>query len=300
MTAAGTDSPAGAEDPRVTDATGSDLVRQLQMAANEQLVLSVLRAEDEAEKALEGQRRAEIEAEALSVRTEQLRATAEFRERMIGIIGHDLRTPLSSISLSAGRLLKQGRLNEGDSRLADRILRSGVRMERMIGQLVDFTRARLGGGFELRLTPTDMGEVCGNVVEELRIASSVELELTTDGDVHGTWDGDRLEELVSNLAGNAIDYATPGTVVTIAIVGTADAVRISVGNQGPAIPADVLPEIFTAFRRAHPDASTRSGHLGLGLYIAHEIVRAHGGTLEARSCDGSTTFTARLPRIQAH
>jgi signal transduction histidine kinase len=219
---------------------------------------------------------------------------------MIGIIGHDLRTPLSSISLSVGRLLKQGHLSEADAKLADRIRRSGLRMERMIGQLVDFTRARLGGGFELHRNSTDMAEVCSNVVEELRIASSVELELTTEGDVRGTWDGDRLEEVVSNLAGNAIDYATPGTVVIIAMLGTAEAVSVSVSNRGPAIPADVLPEIFTAFRRAHPDASTRSGHLGLGLYIAHELVSAHGGTLEALSRDGSTSFTARLPRVPTH
>jgi signal transduction histidine kinase len=285
------------DDADETPPAGIDVLRRLQVAANEQLLLSALRADDEMEQALESQHRAELEAEALKLREQQLQSTAEFRERMIGIIGHDLRTPLSSINLSAGRLLSQGRLNEVDSRLAARIVRSGLRIDRMIGQLVDFTRARLGGGFALRRTSTDLAQVCGDVIEELRIASSVEIELTLQGDVRGSWDGDRLEEVISNLAGNATDYATPGTVVTVAVVGAAEVVEVSVSNQGPAIPADVLPEIFMAFHRAHSDASARSGHLGLGLYIAHEIIRAHGGTLEARSSGGTTTFTARLPRV---
>jgi signal transduction histidine kinase len=199
--------------------------------------------------------------------------------------------------MAAGLQLSRGNLTEEDARLATRIVTSGQRMARMIEQLVEFTRVRLGGGFDLNLAPADLGEICRDIADELNMGSSAEVHQTADGDVSGTWDADRLAAVISNIAGNAIDHATPGTPVTIHGYGDGGGVVVEITNQGACIPPEVLPVIFKAFRRANVNANRPGGHLGLGLYISCEIVRAHGGTLKVESSDGSTTFTMRLPRV---
>ena len=112
----------------------------------------------------------------------------------------------------------------------------------------------------------------------------------------GMWDPDRLAEVLSNLVGNAIEYAAPGTDVSVKVRAAGAEVVVEVANQGAPIPEDVHPFIFEPFRRARPREKSAAGNLGLGLYIAHQIVLAHGGTLEAHSGDGSTTFMIRMPR----
>jgi signal transduction histidine kinase len=271
----------------------SEELLRLQRDANEKLVLAGIRANEVADEALGALQHAVREA---SAREEALRTTAEFRERLIGIVGHDLRSPLNTMLMASGLLIARGGLSQEDARLASRIVTSGQRMARMISQLVEFTRARLGGDFELKRSRKDLGDICKDIAEELRIGASTEIHLLRDGDLVGTWDADRLAEAVSNLANNAVDFATPGTPVVIHAHGDGDGVVVEVTNQGPCISPEVLPVIFDAFRRGPASKSARSGNLGLGLYIASEIVRAHGGTLTARSSDGTTTFTLRLPR----
>jgi len=226
------------------------------------------------------------------------REVAEFRERFIGIIGHDLRNPLNTVIMAAGCQLARGDLGDDDTRFARRIVASGHRMSRMIGQLVEFTRARLGGGFDLTLAQTDIGDLCHDVVEELRIGASAEIRQTAEGVLGGTWDTDRLAEALSNITGNAVEHAAPGTPVLVHARGEPDAVVIEITNEGACIPPELLPVIFKAFLRAAVNAHPgKSGHLGLGLYIACEVARAHGGTLDVRSSGGTTTFTMRLPRV---
>jgi signal transduction histidine kinase len=215
----------------------------------------------------------------------------------IGILGHDLGNPLNTMVMASGLLIARGGLTAEDARLVNRIINSGQRAARMIGQLVDFTRARLGGGFELKRAPSDLGDVCRDIAEELRISSSAEIRQTIEGNLGGAWDADRLAEAISNIAGNAVDYATSGTPILIHAHDDGGAVVAEITNQGVCIPADVLPVIFEPFRRWEVNANTDTGNLGLGLYIASEIVRSHGGTLDVRSSDGSTTFTLRLPRV---
>jgi signal transduction histidine kinase len=285
--------PENPERPDDGSANGDDLL-WLQREANEKLVLAGIRAHEELDDALGAQRRAEEDTSERRVREEELLATAEFRERMIGIIGHDLRNPLSTIVMACGLLIAHGDLTEADARLADRIVNSARRMTRMIGQLVEFTRARLGGGFELNLAPSNLGDVCRNIAEELRISSSAEIRETIEGNLGGTWDADRLAEVVSNIAANAVDHATPGTPVLIHAHDDGGAVVAEITNQGACIPPDLLPVIFKAFRG---EVKPNTGHLGLGLYIASEIVRSHSGTLDVRSSDGTTTFRLRLPRV---
>jgi len=237
-----------------------------------------------------------VEADAAKQRAEEsereLRAVAEFREMFIGILGHDLRNPLGSIIITTDLLLRRGHLNEQDAKIAARITRSSQRMSRMISQLLDLTRARLGGGIPIEPKPTDLREVCRSVVEEFEAP----IQLDIEGDVAGIWDPDRLAELLSNLAGNAVEYAAPGTAVIVNARADGAEVVVEVSNQGHPIPADVLPFIFEPFRRARQCEKPATGNLGLGLYIAQQIVLSHGGTLDAHSADGTTTFVMRLPR----
>jgi signal transduction histidine kinase len=267
-----------------------------QCEANERLAVAATRAHEEADVALGAQRCAEDDATVNRDTATELRALAEDRERIIGIVGHDLRTPLTTVVLAAGRLARSARLSAEDAEMARRIIASGTRMADMVSDLLEFTRTRLGGGFHLTLRPCDLGQLCRGIVDELRLASSVTIECTSVGDLNGSLDGGRVSEALSNLTGNAVDHATPGTTVRVAASGDGDAVLAEVTNRGDTISADAIPEIFKAFHRGESAAYRGGGHLGLGLYIASEIARAHGGTLTVRSADGTTTFALRLPR----
>ncbi|RKH41406.1 sensor histidine kinase [Corallococcus sicarius] len=272
-----------------TDLSGershSDTVLVDQREANERMVGATIQAQELADVADAAKERAEKSER-------ELRTVAEFREMFIGILGHDLRNPLASIAMAAASLLRRGHLDTHDAEMAARIIRSGQRMSRMITQLLDLTRARLGGGLLIEPKPADLREICQSVVEEFEAT----LQLEVEGDVTGAWDADRLAEVLSNLTGNAIQYATPGTGVVIKARSDGAAVVVEISNQGEPIPADVLPFIFEPFRRARHHEKSASGNLGLGLYIAHQIVLSHGGTLEGHSADGTTTFVVRLPR----
>jgi PAS domain S-box-containing protein len=253
--------------------------------ANQQMVNATIRAQELTE-----------EAEAANARTaeseRELREIGEFRDRFIGIVGHDLRTPLTSIGLTALSLLRHGHLDEQATKRVDRIVSSTERMAKMISQLLDLTRARLGGGFSFEPMPTDLRKVFQGVVEEFEVPIQLEFE----GDVTGTWDADRLAEAVSNIARNAVEHALPGTPVVVKARGEGPVVVVDVSNHGEPIPADVLPFIFEPFRQARKHEKTSTGNLGLGLYIARQIVHSGSGTLVAYSTEGKTTFSMRLPR----
>jgi signal transduction histidine kinase len=143
---------------------------------------------------------------------------------------------------------------------------------------------------------TDLGEICRNIADELRLSSSAEVELVVHGDLSGTWDADALAAVMSNIAGNAIDHRASGTAVVIDARTDGELVVVAITNRGTCIAVELLPEIFNAFRRLRSSVK-RADHLGLGLYISWEIVRAHGGTIEVTSADETTTFTVRLPRV---
>ena len=159
-------------------------------------------------------------------------------------------------------------------------------------KVLDLTRARLGGGFPLQPKPTDLREVCRIVVGEFEAP----IQMDVEGDVTGTWDSDRLEEALSNIVGNAVEHAAPGTAVAVKVHASGEKVIVDISNHGDPIPPEVLPFIFEPFRRADQHVRSARENLGLGLYIAHQIVLSHGGTLDAYSRSGMTTFVMRLPR----
>lgn len=216
----------------------------------------------------------------------------EARERFIGILGHDLRTPLSAV-LTGAALLEQTQGPETVARAAAAIGRSALRMERMIEDLLDFARGRLGGGIAIRREPIDLGRLLMEEAEEMRHAyPGREIRCDASGDLAGSWDPSRVEQMLSNLVGNAIQHGAGP--VSVAALGEGDAVILRIHNQGGPIPDSVMKSLFEPF---HGRARQDSDGLGLGLYIVSEIVRAHGGSLSVSSTeDEGTTFVVRLPR----
>ncbi|OJT20622.1 hypothetical protein BO221_32075 [Archangium sp. Cb G35] len=227
---------------------------------------------------------------------EELRQTAEFRERFLGIVSHDLRTPLNAILLSASALLRSEAVEKRHLKAVRRITTSAERMERMISELLDFTRGRLGGGIPIHPRPANLRHICRNVVEELEASyPESKLRLSAEGRFQGTWDPDRLAQAFGNLGKNALEYSPEGTPVDFMLRDEGDTVSLEVHNEGAPIPAEALSSVFEPFQRA-VEHSASSG-LGLGLFIVQQIVTAHGGTVEVRSNEAEgTSITVRLPR----
>lgn len=227
-------------------------------------------------------------------RLTEMESRIRFSEMFVGILGHDLRDPLSAITLGATLLRSEAASPQAQS-TARRIASSAERMRRMIEQLLDLTRARMAGGLALDPAPLDLAALAQRVVEEAEAAHRRRIELQVSGDARGAWDASLLEQLLGNLAGNACQHGTPGTPVRVRVEGRPDVVRVEVRNDG-VIPAELLPAIFDPFRRGARAGSRRTG-LGLGLFIAHEIARAHGGAIRVESSDADgTCFTVELPR----
>lgn len=225
----------------------------------------------------------------------EMQRTAEFRERFLAIVSHDLRNPISAIALSASLLLQSPELPPKLSKTAGRILANVKRMTSMVNDLLDFTRGRLGGGIPIDPKPIDLRQVAVPVIDELEQVHPLrQIVFEVRGDTYGTWDGDRVGQLLANLAGNALEHGDVAKPVRIDIVGDPDAVTLSVHNEGIPIAQDLLPHIFEPFRRG--GSQDPRGGLGLGLFIASEIVRAHGGNIRVISNEQGTTFTAKLPR----
>jgi sigma-B regulation protein RsbU (phosphoserine phosphatase) len=224
--------------------------------------------------------------------------TAGFREQFVGIVGHDLRNPLSAISTAAQLLLRHG-LSDRQARTATRVAQTAERMTRMIADLLDFTRSRLGGGFPIETRRMNLRELCETVIEELELAYPERtIEFDARGDAWGNWDPDRMAQVVSNLAGNALQHSPESSTVRVELRDEGDRVVLQTSNAGPPIPPEVLPHLFEAGRRGPPGRGHKeSSGLGLGLYIVRQIVLAHGGDISARSsATEGTTFTVWLPR----
>lgn len=218
----------------------------------------------------------------------------EAREQFIAILGHDLRGPLSSVKIGA-QLLAQAGLRERDADIVQRIERSARRMETMIGALLDFARGHLGGGIPITRASCDLASICTEAVSEARQANPGRtISCVSQGDTRGDWDRDRLEQLLSNLFVNAIVHGEDPIVAAARDEG--DRVVLTVHNRGSAIEPSRLASLFKPF---HGRAPGSKGGLGLGLYIASQIARAHAGTIGVQSTDhDGTSFTVELPRSQ--
>jgi signal transduction histidine kinase len=235
---------------------------------------------------------------AVALEKTHLDEIGEFREQLIGIVGHDLRNPLSTILLAGGLLLQCEDLGEKETEMARKITRSASVAARLIDQLLDLTRSRLGGGIPIDPERFDMNDVCRQVIGETEVTHPDRpLRVDARGDLTGVWDRDRMYQLLANLVGNAVQHGEPRTPIDLRIDGRETDIVIDVANRGEPIPADTLPFIFDAFRQGRKVHPSRTHGLGLGLFIAQEIARSHGGSIDVTSSqtDG-TTFRLRLPR----
>jgi signal transduction histidine kinase len=225
----------------------------------------------------------------------------ESREMFIAILGHDLRTPLGAIITSSTFMLDLGELEEPNLTLITRIASSSHRMERMVSDLLDLTRSRLGGGIPIERDWVDAETVVRDVVGELTaIYPERRMDISVEGDMRGHWDQARLAQVLTNLAGNALEHGDPDTAVKLSLEGRKADLTIAVHNHGVPISSSLMSRIFDPMKRRGTrgdDSHGESSHLGLGLYIADQIISGHGGTISATSsASAGTTFTVNLPR----
>lgn len=224
------------------------------------------------------------------------RRTAGLREQFIAVLGHDLRNPLSAFSATAEILCRRNAEPELVA-VGHRLKRTVARMAKLIDDVMDFARGRLGGGIPMSIEPVaDLTSALRSVVEELCDGHpSCRVECTFAVTATVECDSARLQQLLSNLLANAFVHGEPGAPVRVlAAVDEQDFV-LSVSNEGPPIPGDVAKMIFEPYWR--PATSKPGGGLGLGLFICNQIVTAHRGTLSVVSAEGEgTVFTARIPK----
>ena len=224
------------------------------------------------------------------------RAEAELREQFMAVLGHDLRTPVRAIRCLADMLLETP-LQAEPLELTGLIRDSALRMHALIDNLLDLARGRLAGGLSLsRDVNAPLGPVLRDIVAELSVGFPNRVIETTFSLVEPVnCDRARIAQLFSNLLSNALSYGAPAQPVRVRAVGNADTFEFSVANAGEPIPAAALERLFQPFYRSAV-RHDREG-LGLGLYIAHEIATAHGGTLDVKSSEEETCFTFRMPVI---
>jgi len=222
------------------------------------------------------------------------RDTAELRDQFIAVLGHDLRNPLAAIQAGATILLKSD-LAEQPRAVVRQMQVSGHRMSRLINDVLDFARGRLGGGLVLeRQTAVALDAVLRGVVDELRSAyASRDVVFHADLATPVACDPDRIAQLLSNLLANALSHGDPAQAVTVRASSGPAGFELWVANGGAPIPESARQRMFLPFTRAQ--SSERREGLGLGLYIATQIAAAHGGALELTSDAGETRFTFRMP-----
>lgn len=251
---------------------------------------------DAADKVTASDRRAR-DADARVVASEGLLAsekqTAELREKFVAVLGHDLRNPLASIA--AGVRLLRKKADTESSGWLDHMQASVTRMAGLIDNVMDFTRARLGGGLHLTLTDAPLEPVIAHIVSEFQGINPGRV-IVAAVQVPGTVriDAGRMAQLLSNLLGNALSYGAPDEPIEVTAKRTETGFAVSVRNKGAPISDKVKPLLFTAFQRG--DVRPEQQGLGLGLYISSEIARAHGGSLSVTSTQDETVFTAEFPQ----
>ncbi|MFP2925632.1 PAS domain-containing protein [Pyxidicoccus sp. 3LG] len=232
-----------------------------------------------------------------------LRQAVDFREQLLAVLGHDLRNPLNAIVASAFQLTRATEWGPPERRAVDRIRKATGRMGRMINDILDFARTRLGGGIPVSRQRMNLAEVCQAALEELQVSHPErQLAFEAHGDTWGDWDPDRVSQVLGNLVANALQHGQEDLPVRTVVRGEQDEVVLEVHNHGEPIPAELLPRIFDPFKLSptprEPAKQKRS--LGLGLYIVSQIAGVHGGRVEVRSnAREGTTFTVYWPRAPA-
>lgn len=222
------------------------------------------------------------------------------RNVFLGVLGHDLRSPLGAISLSAEVLLRSGDLPPKPTKNVSRIYTSVKRSIKIVGDLLDFTRTQLGTGIPVRIDLDDLALACEGMVEEARAYHpDRQIDFKSPAGLAWKFDKSRMEQVIGNLIGNAIEHGRPDTPVTVTLRVVQGYALLSVHNAGAPIADGAKASLFNPMVRHLQNGNSEYGAgagLGLGLYIASAIVSAHHGTIEVEStAERGTTFTVRIP-----
>jgi len=243
---------------------------------------------------LASRRQLQAAAETAETARAQARDRALVAEQMMGVVSHDLRNPLSTISMGAALLMRTG-VTQQQQVVLDRIKRATDTSTRLISDLLDFTQARVGGGLKVSPRRFPLHQTVHESVEDLSLAfTGRDLRHQGDGSGEVVADPDRVLQLIGNLVANAMAYGDPQSPVVVSTRTSGDAFYVSVHNRGTPIPAELLPRIFAPLSRGDARGDVRS--LGLGLYIVDQIAKAHGGSVRVQSDEAQgTLFEARFP-----
>ncbi|MFT3693792.1 MAG: PAS domain-containing sensor histidine kinase [Kofleriaceae bacterium] len=230
---------------------------------------------------------------------EEIKARSEYEQRLIGIVSHDLRNPLNAIVLAA-EVLSSKTLDPSAEKLVTRLQRSAERAMRLIADLLDFAKARIGSTIPINRRPANLSEIVEQVVDEFQsVAPSRLIRVGHSGGESGNWDADRIAQVISNLVGNAIQYSSANAPILVNSHLDGDDAVLSICNDGPPISESDREQLFEPFKRGSNTPSSRH-NMGLGLFIAREVVTAHGGSISVSSDPGAgNCFTIRLPRAVA-
>lgn len=230
----------------------------------------------------------------------ELNVEAEFRERFIAVLAHDLRQPLSVFMMSNHLIGLPATSPEVRTMAVGLQMRAADRMKRMITELLDFTRSRPKDGMPIERFSMDFADAARSIVEEMRVIHPTRaLGLHVDeanGDCKGSWDADRIAQIFTNLLTNGLEYSPASSSVDVVLRGAHDCVKLEVTNTGPAIPKELIATLFDPFRRTARTPRANGG-LGLGLYIVDQIVRAHAGNIVVESDAEKTRFIVHLPKM---
>jgi len=222
------------------------------------------------------------------------------RNVFLGILGHDLRTPLGAILLSADVLLGAGDLPPKHTKNVTRIYTSVKRSLKIVGDLLDFARTHAGTGMPVRMESDDLVLACDAVVEEAKAFNPErQIVFQSESSVPAPFDRSRMEQVIANLIGNAIEHGEPATPVTVGLKADEGLAVLTVHNVGRPISECAKASLFNPMVRHIQCGTAQHGPgagLGLGLYIASAIVEAHQGSIDVESSAANgTTFTVRIP-----
>jgi signal transduction histidine kinase len=220
-----------------------------------------------------------------------------WRNIFLGVLGHDLRSPLSAILLTS-ELLGRMAVDAPIASAAQRLIRSGERMRELLDKLLVYNRAQMGVGFDIQRTDVDLAQACREEIDLLQAAMpATRIHFQSPGSLHGRFDAERLREALANLVVNAVKYGAPGSEIHIELRDAGGGAELAVRNHGDPIPRETLDLMFEPLRRGgRSNGESERTSLGLGLFIVDQIAKAHDGSIRAESENGTTTFRMHLPR----
>ncbi|MDD1968816.1 HAMP domain-containing histidine kinase [Pseudomonas putida] len=235
-------------------------------------------------------------------------STAAYAERVnrsrdifLAILGHDLRAPLQAIGMSSEILMRKAGINEADMAYVKRIKSSSRHMATMVNDLLEFVRSRLGSTLPIERKPMEMTIACRDAIDAASAGQpDCDPVFTSTGDTQGEWDRARIDQLLQNLIGNALQHGASTHRINVSLMGSEHHISLSVHNDGEPIAQEAIGSIFDPLVRSLNEEvgnHNPSTSLGLGLFIVKEVVNAHSGSITVTSNVGDgTTFTVVLPK----